>query len=550
MLQGILTQCCFPQLSLVSSTAASLLKIDFLGALPVEISFKILTALDTVSLSRAAQVSRKWRVLADDDQVWHRMCEQHVDRKCKACGWGLPVLEKAALRNWKREQQLRASAHGLNQWSPKLMATAPNVVTDMGGSGTDDIEHLDGTNKRRLPGTPGPPNQPKRLCMEGVNGSANGEPAPELVMQTRRWKEVYSIRYKVSRNWKHMKCTTSIFEGHTNGVICLQLGESLLATGSYDNTIKLWDIETGKCIRTFVGHTAGVRALQFDNHKIISGSIDHTIKVWDIKTGKCITTLRDHSDKVVGLHFDGNILASASADHTIKIYDLLSKKLRTIDGHTDWVNGVRLDLPSRTIFSASDDATVRVWDLDTGELIQVLKHVAHVQMVVFMPEDYELDESDEQEIDLSDDGVSSSRSSSPSPYAATHGAPDNADFLAHWPASDAFSSWPAERTRPPRYVLTASLDSVMRLWCVESGRCLKKYFGHVEGIWAAAADRIRVVSGSQDHSTKVWDARTGKCERTIVGHSGPVTCIGLSDSRLVTGSEDNTIRILNFDIES
>ncbi len=78
MLQGIITQCCFPNLSLVAREVQEQLKIDFLTALPAEISYRILCYLDAVSLCRASQVSRRWRELADDDHVWHRICEQHM----------------------------------------------------------------------------------------------------------------------------------------------------------------------------------------------------------------------------------------------------------------------------------------------------------------------------------------------------------------------------------------------------------------------------------------------------------------------------------------
>jgi F-box/WD-40 domain protein MET30 len=69
----------------VSREVHEQLKIDFLAALPPEISYKVLGYLDTVSLCKAAQVSRRWRDLADDDVVWHHMCEQHIDRKCTKC---------------------------------------------------------------------------------------------------------------------------------------------------------------------------------------------------------------------------------------------------------------------------------------------------------------------------------------------------------------------------------------------------------------------------------------------------------------------------------
>jgi F-box/WD-40 domain protein MET30 len=95
-------------------------------------------------------------------------------------------------------------------------------------------------------------------------------------------------------------------------------------------------------------------------------------------------------------------------------------------------------------------------------------------------------------------------------------------------------------------MITGSLDNNVRLWDVMTGRCLKTFFGHVEGIWALAGDTLRVVSGGEDRMVKVWDARTGKCERTFTGHAAPVTCIGLSDSRMITGSEDCEVRVYSF----
>jgi WD40 repeat protein len=103
-----------------------------------------------------------------------------------------------------------------------------------------------------------------------------------------------------------------------------------------------------------------------------------------------------------------------------------------------------------------------------------------------------------------------------------------------------------DRPQPPRYMLTGALDSTIRLWDVSTGRCVRTFFGHVEGIWALAADTLRVVSGAEDRMVKVWDPRAGKCERTFTGHAGPVTCIGLSDSRMCTGSEDCEVRLYSF----
>jgi len=82
MLNGIVAQSCFSQLSTMACLVSEQLKIDFLTALPRELAIMILRHLDTVSLCKAAQVNRLWRDLSEDDQVWKHMCRQHIDKKC------------------------------------------------------------------------------------------------------------------------------------------------------------------------------------------------------------------------------------------------------------------------------------------------------------------------------------------------------------------------------------------------------------------------------------------------------------------------------------
>ncbi|KAI8970152.1 F-box domain-containing protein [Mycotypha africana] len=94
ILRGLVSTCCMPQLSFLHDAIKPLLRIDFLSVLPREVSLQIFFYLDAKSLCHAAQVSRNWKRLADDDALWHRMCEQHIDKKCTKCGWGLPLLNK------------------------------------------------------------------------------------------------------------------------------------------------------------------------------------------------------------------------------------------------------------------------------------------------------------------------------------------------------------------------------------------------------------------------------------------------------------------------
>ncbi len=533
MLQGILAQCCFPQLSYLSASVRDLLKIDFLSALPPEVAFKILCFLDTTSLCKAAQVSQRWRQLADDDVVWHRMCEQHIDRKCTRCGWGLPSMEQKRLRASKRQIQLRAAGRGINDWSPNI---TPNSEAHeeflSNGTGADQKK----SGKTKLQRSPSP--LPARINLP------NPLPESDYFRKLRPWKDVYKDRFKVGTNWKYGRCSTKTFRGHTNGVMCLQFFDNILATGSYDATIKIWDMETGMEVLTLRGHLEGVRCLQFDDTKLISGSLDGTLKVWNWRTGECLSTYNGHDGGVVGLHFNGDLLVSGSVDKSIKIWKFRDKSIFTLRGHTDWVNAVKIDAMSRTIFSASDDLTIRLWDLDTNKCLRVFKgHVGQVQQIVLLPRDFEVDDR-EADIFVDDGG---SQSSSDDVSSSKVAEPLTAAAKSRY--TDTFHH-DTDRVAPPRYIITSALDSTIRLWEVPTGKCVKTFFGHVEGVWALAADALRVVSGAEDRMVKVWDARTGACEKTYTGHAGPVTCVGLSDSRMCSGSEDGEVRMHCFKDES
>ncbi|KAF2703822.1 F-box/WD repeat-containing protein pof1 [Pleomassaria siparia CBS 279.74] len=534
MLQGILAQCCFPQLSFISSSVRSLIKIDFLAALPTELGFKILCSLDTTSLCKAGQVSRRWRQLADDDVVWHKMCEQHIDRKCTKCGWGLPLLDQRRLRTEKKRIQLRASGRGLNEWSPELtpMPGTPDATA---------IEHQPissystvGT-KRSAPDGSSSPDCSKRPCTE-----APGDQQISYFDQPKKrpWKDVYKDRFKVGTNWKYGRYSTKILKGHTNGVMCLQFDDRVLMTGSYDATVRVWDLETGKQIRVITGHTQGIRCLHFNDARLITGSLDNTIKVWNWRTGECVKTLTAHSKGVIGIHMADKLLASGSSDNTIMVHDFNNHQRFALRGHLDWVNSVKIDLPSRTLFSASDDMTVKLWCLDTHACLRTFEgHVGQVQQVLPLPAEFELDEHDfvpHANNDVSDTASLESEVFQPQ---------DN--LTPELPPEPLFPN-DADRPLPPAYMLTGSLDGTIRLWHVPSGRCVHRFFGHVEGVWTLAADTLRLVSGAEDKTIKIWDPRTGKHERTLTGHTGPVNCVGLSDSRLISGSEDGTVRVHCF----
>lgn len=327
--------------------------------------------------------------------------------------------------------------------------------------------------------------------------------------------------------------------------MCLQFDDHILASGSYDSTIKIWDIETATLLRTLTGHTLGIRCLQFDNTKLASGSLDGTVKIWDLETGNQLCSLSGHTGGVIGLHFDGTLVASGSVDTTVRVWNFADKSAIVLRGHTDWVNSVRIDSASNTLFSASDDCTIRLWDLATKRCIRSFEgHAAPVQQVVPLPPEFELPEACENDRDDDDAAAPAIDPQGSDEEPFRYPSPDS--DLSRPSSPFAHGTPNTARPLPPQYMLTGSLDLTIRLWDVRRGTCLRTFFGHVEGIWALAADTLRVVSGANDGMVKLWDPRSGKCQRTFAGHAGPVTCVGLSEKRMATGSEDHEIRLYSF----
>ncbi|MBD2213644.1 WD40 repeat domain-containing protein [Nostoc linckia FACHB-104] len=165
--------------------------------------------------------------------------------------------------------------------------------------------------------------------------------------------------------------------GHDNSVLSVSFSPDgkTLASGSADNTIKLWNLDTGKGIRTLNGHSDYVYSVSFspDGKTLASGSRDKTIKLWNLETGKEIRTLNGHSDYVLSVSFspDGKTLASGSDDNTIKLWNLnTGQEIRTLKGHDGSVLSVSFSPNGKTLASGSSDKTIKLWNLETGKEIR------------------------------------------------------------------------------------------------------------------------------------------------------------------------------------
>ena len=161
--------------------------------------------------------------------------------------------------------------------------------------------------------------------------------------------------------------------------------DTLFATGSEDNCIRIWDIsnisETPKLLQTLKGHTQDVYALEFiDDERIVSGSGDHTLKLWNGCSGECLATIKNEpsSDEngasresgitSLSISTDRKLIATGSLDRIVRVYELLAendfKLIETFEGHTDSVYSVTFDSSDSTVISGSLDRTIRKWSLN------------------------------------------------------------------------------------------------------------------------------------------------------------------------------------------
>jgi len=177
-----------------------------------------------------------------------------------------------------------------------------------------------------------------------------------------------------------------------------------LASGSGDNTIRIWDIAdffkivyaSGINIRinmrTLQGHFGYVNSVAYspDGKYLASGSYDNTIRIWDTVSGKIIQTLKGHTFNVNSVIYspDGKNLASGSWDKTIKIWDAASgRNIQTLEGHTSNVNSVAYSPDGKYLASGSKDTTIEIWDAASGKSIRILEeHSLDVHSVAYSPD--------------------------------------------------------------------------------------------------------------------------------------------------------------------
>jgi uncharacterized protein with WD repeat/nitrous oxidase accessory protein NosD len=287
--------------------------------------------------------------------------------------------------------------------------------------------------------------------------------------------------------------TSVSLTGHTDVVrsVAFSPDGQLLASGSADYTIKLWEVATGSLVRTLSGHTSWVISVAFspDGRLLASGSDDYTIKLWEVATGSLVRTLSGHTSWVYSVAFspDGRLLASGSNDKTIKLWDVATGSLvRTLSGHTNYVNSVAFSPDGQLLASGSADYTIKLWEVASGSEVRTLSgHTSWVISVAFSP-----------------DG---------------------------------------------RLLASGSGDNTIKLWDVATGSLVRTLSGHTNYVNSVAfsPDGRLLASGSDDKTIKLWEVASGREVRTLSGHTNYVRSVAFSpDGKLLaSGSNDKTIKL-------
>ncbi len=320
----------------------------------------------------------------------------------------------------------------------------------------------------------------------------------------------------VSPQW-HCRHTLT---GHSQWVrtVAIHPHSTLIASGSEDQTIRLWDLATGVHQETWrwgtMAPAAGRESLSIntlafspDGQLLASGGDDPVIYLWDWQRGACVQRLGGsvspggHSDVInaIAWNREGTLLVSASKDRTLKIWQLdpsspqYGQVLFTLTGHFASIRTVSFSPDSRIIASGSDDNTIKLWQLgremEFATLGDLASRLKIVNTLAFSPDGQRL----------------------------------------------ASGGW----------------DHLVKLWDFQTAKTIHLLAGHQDYVRSVAfsPDGQSLVSGSDDHTLKIWHASTGELLTTLAGHQNAVNCVAWSGDRqlIVSASADTTLKVWQLD---
>jgi len=297
---------------------------------------------------------------------------------------------------------------------------------------------------------------------------------------------------------------------------------------------------------TLRGHIWTIEALDFspDGNTLVSGSYDHTVKVWNLKNGKLIRTLDGHKDGVndVLISPDGKLFFTAggtaepNTTKVIKVWDMKTKKLlRTLKGHNLGVTSLAITPDGKTLISGSYDKTIRFWDPQKGIRKRTLTgHSSPVLSIAISPDGKTLASGGGSLNDDSDKTVKLWNVETGDLKSNIKGNKNVISFIGFTPDG--------------KYLVN-STDPKINVWDLSTGELTNRFqVSDIEGVTSTALgkDSKTVVTTTLDGAVTIWDLTTGKAMKTLIEASNnPQNYDQLYPTSTALGPDGKTIAIGN-----